>query len=184
MAKAEKDLNLGNDDESADTADQQNEKGGMKKIIIIVVALLVVGGAAAFFMMGGDSSESTADGAVEVVEEVVEEEEDEDEKEPIYQALVKDFVVTFGEGEDIRYLQLSLEVMSYDQEVIDKIETNLPAVRNNLIMLIGGQSYDDLKTNDGKEKLRKEIIGAVRKAARLKPKQKLEDAFYTGFVLQ
>ena len=67
--------------------------------------------------------------------------------------------------------------MSYDQEVIDKIETNLPSVRNNLIMLIGGQSYDDLKTNDGKEKLRKEIIGAVRKAARLKPKQNWKTRF-------
>lgn len=187
MAKSERDLNLGNDDESVDSADsedQQKEKGGMKKIIIIVVALLVVGGgAAAFFLMGGDSSESTADGAEEVVEEVVEE-DDEEEKEPLYQALVKDFVVTFGEGDEVRYLQLSLEVMSFDQEVIDKVETNLPSVRNSLILLIGGQSYDDLKTNEGKEKLRKEIIGVVRKAARLKKTQKLEDAFYTGFVLQ
>lgn len=189
MAKSERDLNLGNDDESVDSEDsedQQKEKGGMKKIIIIVVALLVVcGGAAAFFLMGGDSSEPAADDAEEVVEEVVEEDDDdEEEKEPIYQALVKDFVVTFGEGEEIRYLQLSLEVMSFDQEVIDKVETNLPSVRNSLILLIGGQSYDDLKTNEGKEKLRKEIIGVVRKAARLKKKQKLEDAFYTGFVLQ
>ena len=56
MAKAENELNLGKDGESADQP--QKAKGGMKKIIIIAVALLAVGGGAAgFFLMGGDSAD-------------------------------------------------------------------------------------------------------------------------------
>lgn len=178
MAKAENDLNLGKEgaEEEAPKA-----KGGMKKIIIIVVALLAVGGgAAAFFLMGGDSSEATADADGAKAEEVVEEEE----KDPIYHEVVKDFVATFEDGNGIRYLQLSLQVMSYQQEAIDRVDTNLPAVKNSIIMLISTQNYEDLKTNEGKENLRKEILKSVRKVARLKSDQKVEDVLFTGFVLQ
>ncbi|MDX2462949.1 MAG: flagellar basal body-associated FliL family protein [Porticoccus sp.] len=182
MAKVESELNLGKDDKPTEqaSAEPAKGKGGMKKIIIIVVALLIVGGAAAFFLMAGDSSDAMTDEANAETEQVVEEEE----QDPIYHELVKDFVVTF-EGEDgIRYLQLSLQVMSYQQEVIDRVDANMPAVRNGLIMLIGGQNYEDLKTNEGKEVLRKAILDSVQKAARLKANQRLEDVLFTGFVLQ
>ena len=182
MAKADG-LNLGKDGEPTEqaSAEQAKGKGGMKKIIIIVVALLLVGGgAAAFFLMGGDSSDTMTDEANAETEQVVEEEE----KDPIYHELVKDFVVTF-EGEDgIRYLQLSLQVMSYQQEAIDRVDANMPAVRNSLIMLIGSQNYEDLKTNEGKEALRKAILDSVQQVARLKANQTLEDVLFTGFVLQ
>ncbi len=179
MAKAENDLNLGNG--SDDAGKPEKGKGGMKKIIIIVVALLVVGGAAAaFFLMGGDSSESSAGEASADIEKVVEEEE----QDPIYHELVKDFVVTFEDGDGIRYLQLSLQIMSFQQEAIDRVDANMPAVRNGLIMLIGAQNYDELKTNEGKESLRKQILDSVQQVARLKSGQKLEDVLFTGFVLQ
>jgi flagellar FliL protein len=179
MAKAENELNLGKDGESADQP--QKAKGGMKKIIIIAVALLAVGGGAAgFFLMGGDSADPSAEEASAEVEKV----EEEPEKDPIYHELVKDFVVTFEDAGGIRYLQVSLQVMSFDQTAIDRVDANMPAVRNSLIMLIGGQNYEDLKTNDGKEKLRTEILGSVQKAARLKADQALEDVLFTGFVLQ
>jgi len=178
MAKADNELNLGKDGESENKP--QKEKGGMKKIIIIVVALLVVGGGAAgFFLMGGDSSEPSAEEAADT-----EQVEEEQEKDPIYHELVKDFVVTFEDAGGIRYLQVSLQVMSFDQTAIDRVDANMPAVRNSLIMLIGGQNYEDLKTNEGKEKLRTEILSSVQEAARLKAEQALEDVLFTGFVLQ
>lgn len=175
MAKVKDDLNLANGDEG--TAVQQKDKGGMKKILIIGVAVLLVGiGVAAFFLLGGDDGEPVAeDASTEVVVE---------EKEPIYHEVVRDFVVTFEGESGTRYLQLSLQVMAYDQDVIDRVDANLPAVRNSLIMLIGGQNYDDLKTNEGKESLRKQILTSVQAVSRLKAGQKLEDVLFTGFVLQ
>lgn len=171
MAKPGDELNLGKNSAS-------KSKGGMKKIIIIVVALLVVVGAtvAAFFLMGsGEATDATTEAAVSVTEK---------ERAPIYHELVKDFVVTFDDEGRLRYLQVSLQVMSYRQDVIDRIDTYMPAVRNSLILLIGGQHYDDLKTNEGKEKLRAEIISSIKQVARLKPDQKVEDVLYTSFVLQ
>jgi flagellar FliL protein len=177
MAKGKNDLNLGNGDKT--TEKQQGEKGGMKKIIIIVVALLLVGGgAAAFFLLGGDSADATTDEATAEAEAVVE------EKDPIYHELVRDFVITFDDPSGTRYLQLSLQVMAYEQEIIDKVNANLPAVRNSLIMLVGGQNFEDLKTNEGKENLRKQILDSVQSVSRLKAGQKLEDVLFTGFVLQ
>ena len=176
MAKANEDLNLGNSEE----APAEEKKGGMMKIIIIAVASLAIGGGAAFFLMGSDSEPVEGEEAAEEAkaEEVVE------ERDPIYHEVVKDFVITFEDTSGIRYLQLSLQVMSYEQEVIDKVEVNLPAVRNSLIMLVGNQNYSDLKTNEGKENLRQEMLKSIRTATNLKAEQSLEGVFYTGFVLQ
>lgn len=155
----------------------------MKKIIIIVVALLVLGGAgaAAYFMLGGDGGAATdaagADGAAAAppVEE---------EKDPIYLGLDPAFVVNFERNGSIRYLQLTLQVMSYDQGVVDKVSANMPAVRNNLIMLFSSQDYDALATVEGKEGLREDVLVSINEVVRLKGDTKVDDVFFTGFVMQ
>jgi len=153
----------------------------MKKIIIIVVALLVLGGggAAAFFMLGDDdaAAEAGVDGA-----EVAPPEEE--EKDAIYWALDPAFVVNYERNGTIRYLQLNLQAMSYEQDVIDKVKANIPAVRNNLIMLLSAQDYDSLGSVEGKEGLRQEVLASINEVLRLKGDSKVDDVFFTGFVMQ
>ena len=109
----------------------------MKKIILIVITVLVLAGAgvAAYVLLGSDSPDSAAgtDGA-----ENGQAQEVEQEQEPIYMPLDPAFVVNFEHNGGIRYLQLSLQIMAYDQPVLDKVAANIPAVRNNLIMLFSG----------------------------------------------
>jgi flagellar FliL protein len=156
----------------------------MKKIIIIVVVVLVLagGGGAAFMLMGGDEAgaqagASDAAGAAEVVIE-------EPERDPIYLPLSPAFVVNFEHKGSIRYLQLTLQVMSYHQEVVDKVDANMPAVRNKLIMLFSGQDYDALNTSEGKENLRKEVLTSIEEVLRLKGEMTVSDVYFTGFVMQ
>lgn len=150
----------------------------MNKMVIIgaAVVLLAGGGGAGFFLMQGDEPVPGEEGAEAVVEEV--------EADPIYRPLSPNFVINFKKNGAINYLQLSLQVMARDQEVIDKVELNDPAIRNKLIMLFSGQDYDALGTLEGKEKLRQEALVAVNEVIGTTPESGVEEVFFTGFVMQ
>lgn len=152
----------------------------MKKVIIIGVAVLVLagGGAAGFFLMKSDAPEPGAEG-VEGAEVVAE-----PEKDPVYRPMSPAFVINFKNNGTINYLQLSLQVMAYEQEVIDKVDVNDPAIRNQLIMLFSGQDYDALGTLEGKEKLRADARVAVNEVLKMEPENGVQDVFFTAFVMQ
>ncbi|NND67649.1 MAG: flagellar basal body-associated FliL family protein [Halioglobus sp.] len=150
-----------------------------KKILIAVIALLVLGGggAGAFFFLQGGEDEAVAEGAeAEPVEEPL--------ADPIYLALSPAFLVNFDHNGTIRYLQIELQVMARDQDIIDKVESNLPAVRNNVIMLLSAQNYDAVSTVEGKDNLRLEVLGAVNEALQFTDENAVEDVFFTNFVVQ
>ena len=155
----------------------------MKKIIIIVavVVLLAGGGAAAYFMLGKDSAAPALDANGQPVPQA---EAAEEEKDPIYLGLDPAFVVNFERNGNIRYLQLSLQVMSFEQSAIDKVAANMPAVRNTLILLFSAQDYDSLATLEGKENLRSQVLDSVNEVVRLKGDTKVNEVFFTGFVMQ
>ena len=156
----------------------------MKKIIIIavVVLLLAGGGVAAYMLLGKDSSKQAVEGAGTVADQA--EQPQEVEVDPIYLALDPAFVVNFENNGSLRYLQLSLQVMAYDQAVLDKVAANTPAVRNELIMLFSGQDYDQLNTLEGKEGLRKSVLDSINRVVKLKGDGVVQDVFFTGFVMQ
>ena len=144
--------------------------------------LLAAGGAAAFLLMGSENSKPVidADGAeVARAEQPVEM-----DKDPIYVPLQPAFVVNFEHNGNVRYLQLTLQAMAYEQSVVDKVEANMPAVRNKLILLFSGQDFDSLKTMEGKENLRKEVLDSINQVVRLTTEPKVSDVFFTGFVMQ
>lgn len=152
----------------------------MKKIIIIsVVLVLLGGGGAAFFLLNGSDAKPAAGTDPEQDEVPVEELSD-----PIYLPLSPAFVVNFEHKGGIRYLQLSLQVMSFDEAAVEKVEANMPAVRNNLILLFSGQDYNFLTTVEGKEKLREEVRDSINELIHLAGSSKVNEVFFTGFVMQ
>jgi len=167
-------LNLAGEGAQAGEVEGKAGKSKMGLIIGLVVLLLAGGGGAAFFLMGGDPP---AEGeAAEVVPEP--------EEDPIYVGLSPAFVVNFEHKGRTRYLQIELQAMSFDQEVIDKVQANMPAVRNDLILLFSKQDYDALSTVEGKEALRQSVRESINKASRLRQGQLVEEVYFTGFVMQ
>ena len=164
------DLNLGGD------ASTEEQGGGKKKLIIIiaVVLLLAAGGAAAFFFLSG-SSETEGE---EVVEEVAEL-----PREPLYLDMKKLLVNVEYEGRT-HYVQAEMQLMSYDQAVIDQALRDRPAIRDRLIMLFSGQDFGALKTVEGKEALRASALATVNEALGLTPPKVVEEVYFENFVLQ
>ena len=164
------DLNLGGD------ASTEEQGGGKKKLIIIiaVVLLLAAGGAAAFFFLSGDD-ETEGEEVVEEVEELP--------REPLYLDMKKLLVNVEYEGRT-HYVQAEMQLMSYDQAVIDQALRDRPAIRDRLIMLFSGQDFGALKTVEGKEALRASALATVNEALGLTPPKVVEEVYFENFVLQ
>jgi len=108
---------------------------------------------------------------------------------PLYLPLDPPLVVSLEDNGTIRFLQVTVELMSRDEHVITNLSTHMPVIRNNLLMLLGGQSIPSLTNREAKEKLRQDALAEVRKIMKNNPdKEKdpgtVEDVYFTSFVVQ
>lgn len=93
----------------------------------------------------------------------------------------------------IRFLQVTVEIMSRDEHVVTALKNHMPVIRNNLLMLLGGQAVDTLTNREDKEKIRQQALAEVRKIMQANPPEDLdedehvgtvEDLYFTSFVVQ
>ena len=63
----------------------------------------------------------------------------------------------------MRFLQVSIQVMTRDHETSEMIKLHDPKIRNNMLMLLGSQTYDTISTMEGKEGLRKQALETIAK---------------------
>ena len=79
-------------------------------------------------------------------------------------------------------MQLEIDVMSFEEEAIDKVFHNMPAVRNDIILLLSGQDFHNLATVEGKEALRLAVLESIQQSARTD--LVIENVFFTTFIMQ
>ena len=154
------------------------KKGKLGLILIIaVVVLLGGGGAAAYFLLAGHK-DPKAIAAAQAKEA--------EKTPPLYIALDPPFVVNFEAEQLVRFLQVTVQVMSRDPATVELIKTNDPVVRNDLLLLLGNQSYQTISSREGKEKLRLQALEAVRKVVTGAggKAEKVEAVYFTSFVMQ
>jgi flagellar protein FliL len=105
---------------------------------------------------------------------------------PKYVNLDPPFVVNFEAEAAVRFLQVTIGIMTRDPETEKLVKENDPRVRNDMLMILSGQSYASLSSNEGKEELRKKCLEAVRvivKDMHGEP-DKVEALYFTSFVMQ
>jgi len=51
--------------------------------------------------------------------------------------------------------------MYHDQALIDQATQEMPAIRNELILMLSDQSYEKLASLEGKQELREEMMAAI-----------------------
>ncbi|MCH8134385.1 MAG: flagellar basal body-associated FliL family protein [Proteobacteria bacterium] len=137
-----------------------------KKILILLLLLTVIAVPGVLYLLGyiplGDTSAGELGAELaEGGEAVGEHGNPVTEQEALYLALNPPFVVNFTHLGTLRYLQISLEIMYHDQDLLDRVANKMPAVRNDLILLLSNQEYEKLNSLAGKEEIRKEMMLAV-----------------------
>ena len=151
-----------------------------KKIILIAVGVLLLAGAgvgAMLFLKEEPPAEDAAAG--EVIEKATK------MSSPIYQGLDPDFVVAFQNPKTVRFIKLSIEVMTRDDDVIEDVKLHMPAIRDRVIMLLSSKSEDSLLDASGKELLREELLAAVQDVLTENTGEPgVEAIYFTNFVMQ
>lgn len=157
--------------------DEEGKKSGPgKMIIMIVVALLLIGGS-----IGGTLYFS---GALE--------KKDEDKKKELaeinptlYLKLEPEFIVNFSGDQEVSYIQLEVQLMARQQYYIDQAVQNMPAIRHQILLLLSGQKYTELRKTEGKDKLRADILTKVQEILGTNPKVPgIEAVYFTMFIMQ
>jgi flagellar FliL protein len=155
------------------------KKGKLRLILIAAAALVLVGASVGgyFIFSGGHKGAKKTETAKK---------EEHPKGPPIYVALDPPFVVNFEAEQLVRFLQVTVQVMTRDAATVEIVKTNDPVVRNDLLLLLGNQNYATISSRDGKEKLRLQSLDAVRKVvANAGGKADLVEAVYfTSFVMQ
>jgi flagellar protein FliL len=103
-----------------------------------------------------------------------------------YLALDPPFVVNFQADQLVRFLQVSVQVMSRDPATLALLKANDPVVRNDLLMLFANQKYSQIGSREGMEQLRAEALTTTRNVlarAGGRP-ERLEALYFTSFVMQ
>lgn len=103
----------------------------------------------------------------------------------LYFAFDPPFVVNFDDAEQVRFLQLQVQVMARDPAVIEAVQKHDPMIRNSLLLLLNGRDYQALMTRAGKEALRAECLKTVQELLKRETgKAGVEDLYFTSFVVQ
>lgn len=162
--------------------EQPVEKKGKGKLFIIiglVVLLLAGAGGGAWYFMQSSAKADKKDAKHAKAEPV--------KKGPaLYVALDPPFVVNFKAQSMVRFLQVSVQIMTRDVATQALIKENDPIIRNDLLTLFGELEYETISTVEGKEVLRKGALNAVRKIVKDEGGKAdlVEAVYFTSFVMQ
>ena len=135
-------------------------KGGKKKLIIIIAAALLVvliGGGAAFFMLkkAPAEGEEGADGQAqaEAREPAPRPKPKRDPKTPPMFLPLDPFTVNLADKESERYAQIGVTLEIEDAKVGEEIKLYMPAIRNNILMVLSHKTAAQLLTREGKDRV-------------------------------
>jgi len=155
-------------------AEKSSGKSKRMLLFIIIGAVVVAGAAGGWLLLGARKSHQATQA------------EAAPRAPPVYIALDPPFVVNFEAQQLVRFLQVTVQLMTRDPQTVDLLHANDPAVRNDLLLLFGNQRYEVIATREGKETLRKEALDVARHVvaqAGGKP-DRVEAVYFTSFVMQ
>jgi flagellar protein FliL len=145
-------------------------------LVALLLVITIIGGL--YFTGGLNSLMGTAPDGTPVQRPTI----------PIYASLEPPFVVNFTHRGALRFLQLSMDVMFYDQTRIDMLHSRMPAIRNDIILLLSDKDFDTLNSVESKEIIRQEILEIVSKNLNLVYEQVRDnneaEIYFTNFIMQ
>lgn len=164
------------------------KKGGTMKLIIIINAVVVVvliGVVVAMFMLKGGEGKKDTEVLVEEEHATDAVAESGEANKPIYIPLNPPFVVNLENQEQVSFLQVEMEVMTYDPKVEEAMKVHAARIRSELLLLLGSKQYHEISNIEGKRKLSQEAIAEIQKILQETGTAGTVQALYfTSFVMQ
>ena len=194
------------DDDELELDTEEKKSGGKGKIIMLIVGVvllttgLMVGALYFTGILGGGGSKHTTSVADNAGEQDTAESKELEIKPAFYHDMKPVFVVNFEDKTHAAYLQIEMQLMMRDAEIKDQIAKHMPVIRNNILLILSSQKYEEVKTRQGKEKLQIEVLDAVKAIVGPAMKKDLENdsgtkiddkdvpnveqVYFTSFIMQ
>lgn len=144
---------------TAEANDAPAKGGGKKKLIIIVAGVLLLvllGGGGALMMMKKKAAAAEDEEGAEAPAAAQVAHKDEKKNPPVFVPL-DPFTVNLADRDAERYAQVGVTLEIEDAKVGDQLKLYMPAIRNNILMLLAHKTAGELLTREGKLKLAQEI---------------------------
>jgi len=139
------------------------KSGGKKKLVLMVaVAALVLGGGGVGALVYMKKQKAAAEAAAAEEGDAVDaasvkhEKKREKGEKPVFVPMDA-FVVNLADHDADRYAQIGIVLEVPDEHAGEEIKTYLPAIRNNILLLLAHKSSADLSGGEGKELLARQI---------------------------
>jgi len=139
------------------------KSGGKKKLVLMVaVAALVLGGGGVGALVYMKKQKAAAEAAAAEDGDTVDaapakhEKKREKGEKPVFVPMDA-FVVNLADHDADRYAQIGIVLEVPDEHAGEEIKTYLPAIRNNILLLLAHKSSADLSGGEGKELLARQI---------------------------
>jgi flagellar FliL protein len=156
-------------------------KAPLLLIVLAVVNMLVVGGVG-YMLYAGKKKEAAEPKLEHVIKgEADQQHEDASTEKAIMGTVVplETFIVNLSGSKGRRIASVSMEIELNKSDVAKEIETRKAQVRDIIIILLSGKTYDEVATPDGKQKLRDEIKDTVNAFL---TKGKITNVYFTEFI--
>ena len=150
--------------------------GKKKKLLIIggaAVAVLVLAGVLAFVFLGGKKDAEPVEATVEAPPPT------------LYVPLGEKFTITLSAKDRAHYFVVSISAMTHETPAVEDLEVHAPLIRARLVGMLGGRDFDALRTEEGKEALRTDVLKTIQDVLQTETgKPGVEQVYFTEFVLQ
>jgi len=162
------------------TEAENTPAAGHNKIIMIAVAMVVsaaiIGGGLFWGLKGHSAPEGGAAGTEKKAEPVA-------KKEVPVMYPLEAFIVNIGDGRDMRYLKVKVELETAlsPENAKKELDPYLARLRDSVLVLLTTKTIQDVQDLPGKNRLREEILAAAK---RIMPGGKISSVYYTDFVVQ
>jgi flagellar FliL protein len=153
------------------TKEEGKKSGGKKKLILIlipVLLLLIGGGAGAYFFVFHKKSEAKK--AVPVA--------------PKKLGIMYDlgsFLVNLADKNANTYAKVSITIELSNQKVQEEVVKRLPIIKDAVINLLSSKTYNEIRTPEGKEELRLELIKRINA---ILVTGGVQNIYFTQFIVQ
>jgi len=148
-------------------------------LIASAVVLLAGGGAAAWYLgvlpFGGGKKHAEATAAVE------EGGHGKADKGPGPILPLETFIANLADEGGSRYLKATFQIEFLGATVPPDVNAHLPQIRDLLLTLLSSKTFDEVRTAEGKQQLREEIIARVNQVL---DRDVVKAVYFTEFIVQ
>ena len=162
-------------------AQEQKSKGRGKLFIILGILLILLGGAGLFaYKTFFTKKENPVEKAKQEELKKIEEEIKKAEKPGIMYNLGA-LIVNLADRDALTFLKVTITLELDNQQIQQQVEQRLPQIKDAIISLISSKTSNEIKTPEGQEKLKEEIL---KRTNAILPAGGIRNVYFTEFIIQ